>query len=111
MKHKHDNKLMAVLVIIGLYFLISFLGGCSKEIDFGGNNASLISYKFKADWHLVKIDTIWMEKNIVQSEFVKVLAAKQVDTLGKYDCPPLGNVYVNGVAIPFQYEIRKYIYQ
>jgi len=110
MKQKNDNKLLTVLAIIGLYFLISFLLGCSKEIEFDGRNAALISYKYNSGWKLLKTDTLWSERNINPVEFDKVRLAKSIDTLGKYDCPPLGNVYVNGVAIPFQFEIRKYIY-
>jgi len=100
-----------IKAILSPIFAAIILCSCSKEIEFKANNAALLSYKYESNWNLVKIDTLWMEKNIVQSEFVKVLAAKQIDTLGLITCPPLGNVYVNGVAIAFQFEIRKYIYQ
>lgn len=48
-------------------FAAIILWSCNKEIEFKANNAALISYKYESNWNLVKMDTLWMEKNIVQS--------------------------------------------
>ncbi len=101
-------------LVFGLFLAICMACSCTKasaEIGQGrGYKGLLIGEKYSENWKLIKIDTLWQDNNVPYIEWLKVLAVKKVDTIGKADCPPLTTIYINGNPYPVQYEIRKYIY-
>jgi len=113
MKKLISFTLLSALVF-GLFLALGLLFSCTKAYpetgQIWGNKAALIGEKYSANWSKLKVDTLWQDKNIAPQEFKKILAAKQIDTIGKADCPPLCYVFLNGENVAVQYEILKYIY-